>query len=100
VPRSCKRVSSERFKLLYDIYHIADHEGDVIRTIRDKPQVHRHYTTPECPADTRSMQRRSSTTRRSCAQSARPILRHVAQEFIPTRDARTALAEAIQICSV
>jgi hydroxypyruvate isomerase len=25
---------------------------------------------------------------------------YVAQEFIPTRDARTALAEAIQICSV
>jgi hydroxypyruvate isomerase len=30
----CKRVGSERFKLLYDIYHMQIMEGDVIRTIR------------------------------------------------------------------
>ena len=30
----CKRVGSERFKLLYDIYHMQIMEGDVIRTIQ------------------------------------------------------------------
>jgi hydroxypyruvate isomerase len=30
----CKRVGSEHFKLLYDIYHMQIMEGDVIRTIR------------------------------------------------------------------
>src|SRR5205823_7883117 len=30
----CKQVGSERFKLLYDIYHMQIMEGDVIRTIK------------------------------------------------------------------
>ena len=36
-----KRVGSDRFKLLYDIYHMQIMEGDVIRTIRDNHRVHR-----------------------------------------------------------
>ena len=30
----CKKVGSDRFKLLYDIYHMQIMEGDVIRTIK------------------------------------------------------------------
>jgi len=36
-----KQVASERFKLLYDIYHMQIMEGDVIRTIRDNHQYMR-----------------------------------------------------------
>ena len=31
----CKRVGSEQFKLLYDIYHMQIMEGDIIRTIKE-----------------------------------------------------------------
>src|SRR5688500_17157766 len=34
----CKRVGSENFKLLYDIYHMQIDEGDVIRRIQDNHQ--------------------------------------------------------------
>src|ERR1043166_8023014 len=40
-----KRVGSERFKLLYDIYHMQIMEGDVIRTIQDSHQFIGHYHT-------------------------------------------------------
>ncbi|MDQ4079941.1 MAG: TIM barrel protein, partial [Gemmatimonadota bacterium] len=40
-----KRVASERFKLLYDIYHMQIMEGDVIRTIRDNHEHITHYHT-------------------------------------------------------
>ena len=43
---SCARRSArERFKLLYDIYHMQIMEGDVIRTIRDNNQYIGHYHT-------------------------------------------------------
>ncbi|MFN2457438.1 MAG: hydroxypyruvate isomerase family protein, partial [Chitinophagaceae bacterium] len=41
----CKRLGSENFKLLYDIYHMQINEGDVIRTIRDNHQYFGHYHT-------------------------------------------------------
>ena len=41
----CKRVDSENFKLLYDIYHMQIMEGDVIRTIRDNHKYIAHYHT-------------------------------------------------------
>ena len=41
----CKRVGSQRFKLLYDIYHMQIMEGDVIRTIRQYKDYIGHYHT-------------------------------------------------------
>src|SRR3954451_15122438 len=40
-----KRVGSERFKLLYDIYHMQIMEGDVIRNIQDYHPYIEHYHT-------------------------------------------------------
>ena len=55
-----KRVGSDHFKLLYDIYHMQIMEGDVIRTIEDEPRRTSATTTPAAtPAAT------SSTTPRS-----------------------------------
>ncbi|MBW3625650.1 MAG: sugar phosphate isomerase/epimerase, partial [Armatimonadetes bacterium] len=38
-----KRIGSERFKLLYDIYHMQIMEGDVIRTIERNHPYYGHY---------------------------------------------------------
>lgn len=45
----CKRLGSENFKLLYDIYHMQIDEGDVIRNIRDHHQYISHYHTAGVP---------------------------------------------------
>lgn len=45
----CKRLGSENFKLLYDIYHMQIDEGDVIRNIRDHHQYIAHYHTAGVP---------------------------------------------------
>ena len=41
----CDRVGSERFKLLYDIYHMQIMEGDVIDTIKEFHPYFGHYHT-------------------------------------------------------
>ncbi|MCX7886767.1 MAG: TIM barrel protein [Verrucomicrobiae bacterium] len=45
----CKRVNSERVKLLYDIYHMQIMEGDIIRTIRQNIQWIAHFHTAGNP---------------------------------------------------
>jgi hydroxypyruvate isomerase len=40
-----RKVGSERFKLLYDIFHMQRMEGDVIQMIRDYKDVIGHYHT-------------------------------------------------------
>jgi len=45
----CRRVGSERFQLLYDIYHMQIMEGDVIHTIRDNHPFIAHYHTGGVP---------------------------------------------------
>src|SRR5258706_1773283 len=44
-----KQVNSERFKLLYDIYHMQIMEGDVIRTITDNKEYIAHFHTGGVP---------------------------------------------------
>ena len=44
-----KRVGSDHFKLLYDIYHMQIMEGDVIRTIRDNFAHIAHFHTGGVP---------------------------------------------------
>src|SRR5690606_28517787 len=45
----CKKLGSDRFKLLYDIYHMQIMEGDIIATIRDYNQYIGHYHTGGVP---------------------------------------------------
>src|SRR5207247_7957217 len=45
----CKKVGSERFKLLYDIYHMQIMEGDVIATVRKYKDYIAHYHTGGVP---------------------------------------------------
>ena len=96
-----KRVGSERFKLLYDIYHMQIMEGDVIRTIRDNHQYIAHYHTAGVPGRHEidaSQELNYPAIMRAIAETG--FTGYVAQEFIPTRDPRTSLAEAVRICRV
>ena len=106
----CKQVGSERFKLLYDIYHMQIMEGDVIRTIKgDKeagieaaaPYI-AHYHTGGVPGrheidDTQELHYPS--VMKAIVETG--FRGHVAQEFIPKRsDVIASLKQGVQICDV
>ena len=95
------RVGSERFKLLYDIYHMQIMEGDVIRTIREHHRHIAHYHTAGVPGRHEidaSQELNYPAIMRAIAATG--FDGYVAQEFIPTRDPRASLAEALQLCRV
>jgi hydroxypyruvate isomerase len=97
-----KRVGSDRFKLLYDIYHMQIMEGDVIRTIQQNHQYLGHYHTGGVPGrheidDTQELN--YATIMKAIAATG--FKGHVAQEFIPARtDVLASLKQGVQICDV
>jgi hydroxypyruvate isomerase len=97
-----KRVGSENFKLLYDIYHMQIDEGDVIRTITDNHQYITHYHTGGVPGRNEI----DETQELYYPAVMRAILAtgytgYVAQEFIPKRaDKLASLKQGILICDV
>ena len=95
------RLGSPRFRLLYDIYHMQIMEGDVIRTIRDHAARIAHYHTAGVPGRHEidgSQELHYPAIMRAIAETG--FTGYVAQEFIPTRDPREALEEAVRICTV
>jgi hydroxypyruvate isomerase len=97
----CKRVGSERVKLLYDIYHMQVMEGDLMRTIAEAAPFIGHYHTGGNPGrneidDTQEIHY-PAVMRAIVATGYKGF---VGQEFIPKRDPLTSLAEAIGICDV
>jgi hydroxypyruvate isomerase len=98
----CKRLGSENFKLLYDIYHMQIDEGDVIRTIQDNHQYLGHYHTGGVPGrheidDTQELYYPAIMK----AILATGFKDYIAQEFIPAKQDKIAsLREAIRICDV
>ncbi len=96
-----KRVGSERFKLLYDIYHMQIMEGDVIRTIRENHQYIAHYHTGGVPGR-HEIDQGQELNYPAIARAIRQAGHRgfVGQEFIPTRDPMTSLAEAVALCTV
>jgi hydroxypyruvate isomerase len=98
----CKRLGTENFKLLYDIYHMQIDEGDVIRTIKNNHQYIGHYHTGGVPG------RHEIDESQELFYPAimRAILEtgykgYVAQEFIPAGpDKIASLRKAVQICDV
>ena len=98
----CKRLNSNNFKLLYDIYHMQIMEGDVIRTISQNHKYIGHYHTAGVPGRNEI----DETQELYYPAIMEGILETgfkgvVAQEFIPTKkDIYGALSEAIQICDV
>ncbi len=96
-----RRLGSERFRLLYDIYHMQIMEGDVIRTIRDNHEYIGHYHTGGVPGRN-EIDAAQELNYRAIMQaiSDTGFEGHVAQEFIPLRDPLMSLAEAVEICRV
>lgn len=97
----CKAVGSERFKLLYDIYHMQIMEGDIIRTIRANHQYIAHYHTGGNPG--RNEIDETQEIYYPAVMKAIVDLGfkgHVAQEFIPKRDPLKSLREGVMICDV
>ena len=98
----CKRVNSENFKLLYDIYHMQIDEGDIIRTIRDNHQYIAHFHTGGVPGRheiNETQELYYPAIMRAIKETG--FKGYVAQEFMPTGENKIAsLKEAIKICDV
>ena len=98
----CKRLGSDNFKLLYDIYHMQINEGDVIRTIRDFHPYFAHYHTAGVPGrhEIDSTQELNyPAIMQAIADTG--FTGYVAQEFIPTApDKLASLHKAIEICDI
>ncbi|MES1223420.1 MAG: TIM barrel protein [Bacteroidota bacterium] len=98
----CKRLGTENFKLLYDIYHMQIDEGDVIRTIQDNHQYFGHYHTAGVPGrheidETQELYYPAIMK----AIVATGFKGYTAQEFIPkASDKMDSLKKAILICDV
>ncbi len=98
----CKKVGSENFKLLYDIYHMQIDEGDIIRTIRDNFGYIAHYHTGGVPGRNEIDETQElyyPAIMRAIADKG--FKGYVAQEFIPRRKNKLkSLTQAIEICDV
>ena len=97
-----KRLSSERFKLLYDIFHMQIMDGDVCDTIKENHQYFDHYHTGGVPGRAEI----DDSQELNYPRIMQAILDtgfkgYVAQEFVPKRsDAIASLKQGVQICDV
>ncbi len=98
----CEQVGSDRFKLLYDIYHMQIMEGDVIRTIRDNIKHIAHFHTGCVPGRNEI----DNTQELYYPAIMRAIVKtgftgFVAQEFVPAGpDPLASLEKCVKICDV
>jgi hydroxypyruvate isomerase len=97
----CKRVGSERFKLLYDIYHMQIMEGDVIATIKANHPYISHYHTGGVPGR-HEIDETQELYYPAIAQAikATGFRGYLGQEFQPAGDPLVSLAAAIKLCTV
>jgi hydroxypyruvate isomerase len=97
-----KQVGSERFKLLYDIYHMQIMEGDLIVRIRENHQYIAHYHTGGVPGRgeiDESQETYYPAVMRAILETG--FKGFVAQEFVPKRpDALASLKQGVGICDV
>ena len=98
----CQAIGSERFKLLYDIYHMQIMEGDLTVRIKKFSPYIAHYHTGGVPGrneidDTQEIN--YPAVMKTIVASG--YKGHVAQEFIPKRpNALASLQQGVEICDV
>ncbi len=98
----CKKIGSERFKLLYDIYHMQIMEGDLIVRIRKFKDYISHYHTGGVPGRGEI----DETQEINYPAVVKAIIEtgfkgFIAQEFVPKRpDQIASLKQGVQICDV
>ena len=96
-----KGVGSERFKLLYDIYHMQIMEGDVIATIREHAACIGHYHTGGVPGRNEIDETQELYYPAICrAIVATGFKGFLAQEFVPARDPLASLRQGVGICDI
>lgn len=97
----CKKVGSEKFKLLYDIFHMQIMEGDLCDTIRENIAYIGHFHTGGVPGRREIDAGQEINYPRVCKAILETGFKgYFAHEFIPERDALTSLREAVKLCSV
>lgn len=95
-----KRLNSENFKLLYDIYHMQIDEGNVISNIQTFHKYIAHYHTAGVPG----RHEIDETQELYYPAIIRAILAtgfkgYIAQEFIPKKEGQLqSLKDAVKIC--
>jgi hydroxypyruvate isomerase len=98
-----KRIGSENFKLLYDIFHMQIDEGDVITTIRANHQYIAHYHVAGVPG-----RHEPDDTQELCYPAIIRAIKdtgytgYIAQEYLAKDQGKkiASLKEAIRICDV
>lgn len=97
----CKRVGSDRVKILYDIYHAQIMEGDIIRTLRANKDYIGHYHTGGNPGRNEIDETQElyyPAIMQAIAETG--FTGYVAHEFVPKRDPLAGLTYATRICDV
>ena len=98
----CDAVGSDRFKLLYDIYHMQIMEGNVIANIKKYNKYISHYHTGGVPGRNEideSQELYYPAIMKAIVDTG--YKGFVAQEFIPKRpDKLASLKQGVQICDV
>ncbi len=97
----CKKIGSDRVKILYDIYHAQIMEGDIIRTIKNYHEYIGHYHTGGNPGRNEIDETQElyyPAIMRAIAKTG--YNGYVAHEFIPKRNPIKSLAYAVRICDV
>lgn len=97
----CRQISSERMKVLFDIYHVQIMHGDVMTRIKKHAPYIGHYHTAGVPGRNEI----DDTQEINYPPIMKAILEtgyqgYVAQEFIPLRDKVASLAQSVRICDV
>lgn len=97
----CKRIASERLKVLFDIYHVQIMHGDVITRLRQHRDWIGHYHTAGVPGraeidDTQEIN--YAPIMKAIAETG--YQGYVGQEFIPVRDKVKSLNQSVRICDV
>ena len=96
-----RRVGSPRLKLLFDVYHVQIMDGDLIRRIHQCKDHIGHVHTAGNPGRGELDDRQEinyPAVMRTLVETG--YSGYVGHEFIPTRDPRQGLRQAITVCGV
>lgn len=98
----CKKIDSDNFKLLYDIYHMQIMEGDIISNIREYNKYFAHYHTGGVPGRNEIDETQELYYPAIMAAILETGYKgFVAQEFVPKRaDKLASLKQGITICDI
>ena len=100
--RLCDALGSDRFRLLYDVYHMQVMEGDIIATIKAHHRCISHYHTAGVPGRNElSATQELNYPAIAAAIADTGFSGFVAHEFIPkNEDIFASLREAVSACTV